>query len=197
MRVIYKKYLPKEEIPVYDYARNRKLVKYYTRETMAAVVSVACLFEGRAPDPCMPFFYSSGETEMIDLYRGIGDRITSVEKDFRSTWFVENVAVLISPLERFKTMRNTTACLVAIENGLKGDNGVLLASASGLLYSAMFTETEGTVLIGAGKVYADGTVECGFAEGLPAEFATHPLLDSPGDAIEIFQPSKSPAVWPS
>jgi hypothetical protein len=120
-----------------------------------------------------------------------------VEKDFRSTWFVENVAVLISPLERFKTMRNTTACLVAIENGLKGDNGVLLASASGLLYSAMFTETEGTVLIGAGKLYADGTVECGFAEGLPAEFATHPLLDSPGDAIEIFQPSKSPAVWPS
>jgi hypothetical protein len=61
----------------------------------------------------------------------------------------------------------------------------------------MFTETEGTVLIGAGKLYADGTVECGFAEGLPAEFATHPLLDSSGDAIEIFQPSKSAAVWPS
>ncbi len=197
MRLIYKKYLPNEEIPVYDYARNRKLVKYYTRETMAAVVSVACLFEGSTPDPCMPFFYSSGETEIIDFYRGIGDKIISEEKDFSSIWFVENVCKLISPLERFKTMRNTTACLVAIENGLKGDNGVLLTSATGLLYSAMFTETEGSVLIGAGKLYADGTVECGFAEGFPAEFETHPLLDTLGDAIEIFQPSKSTAVWPS
>src|SRR5690554_8068131 len=104
MRVIYKKYLPKEEIPVYDYARNRKLVKYYTRETMAAVVSVPCRFEGRGPDPCMPLLYSSGETEMIDLYRGIGDRDTSGVQDFRSTCFVENEAGLISPLERFKTL---------------------------------------------------------------------------------------------
>lgn len=197
MRLIYKKYLPNEDIPVYDYAQNRKLVKYYTRETMAAIVSVACLFEGTTPDPCMPFFYSSGETEIVDFYRGIGEKFINEEKDFSSNWFVENVSQLISPLERFKTMRNTTACLVAIENGLKGDNGVLLTSASGLLYSGMLAETEGSVLIGAGKLYADGTVECGFAEGLPAEFAAHPLLDTLCDAIEIFQPSKSTAVWQS
>lgn len=196
MRVIYKKYLPEEEIPVYDYVRNRKLVKYYTRETMAAVVATACLFDGHTPDSDMPFFYSSGETEMVHFYRDMGD-IIGGEESFRSIWFVEKMSVLISPLERFKTMRNTTACLVAIENGLKGDNAVLLASASGLLYSAMLTETEGPVLIGAGKIYLDGTVECGFAEGFPAEFATHPLLDSPDDAIGIFQFLQSVEKWPS
>ena len=180
---------------MYEYARNRKLVKYYTRETMAAVVAVARLFEGTAPDADMPFFYSSGETEIVDFYRDIGEKFVNEENDFSSLWFVEEVSRSISPLERFKTMRNTTTCLVAIENGLKGDNGVFLTSASGLLYSALLTETEGTVLIGAGKLHADGTVECGFAEGLPAEFMGHPLLDTMSDAIEIFKPSKSRDVW--
>jgi len=187
MRVIHRIYLPNEEIPVYDFAKNRKLVKYYTRETMAAVVAVSQLFEGREIPSDMPFYYSTEETEMLDFYKNICSQYAHIKDEFSSLGFIENVVPTISPLQQFKMMRNTTSCFVSIENGLKGDNAVLLSSASGLLYMAMFAETNGSVLIGAGKLYADGTAECGFAELMSDEIANHPMLNSTDDAITLFR----------
>src|SRR5690554_4193681 len=69
MRIIYKKYLPKEDIPVYDFVRKRKLVKYYTRETMAAVVCTGLLLKGQEVSEETPFFFSNSESEMMDYYR--------------------------------------------------------------------------------------------------------------------------------
>lgn len=187
MRVIHRIYLPNEEIPVYDFAKNRKLVKYYTRETMAAVVAVSQLFEGREIPSDMPFYYSTEETEMLDFYRDICSQYAYIKDEFSSLGFIENVVPTISPLQQFKMMRNTTSCFVSIENGLKGDNAVLLSSASGLLYMAMLAETNGSVLIGAGKLYSDGTAECGFAEVMSDEIANHPMLNSTDDAITLFR----------
>jgi hypothetical protein len=187
MRVIHRVYLPNEDIPVYNFAKNRKLVKYYTRETMAAVVAVSQLFEGQSIPSDMPFYYSTGETEMLDFYQGICIQYAQIKDEFSSLGFIENIVPTISPLQQFKMMRNTTSCFVSIENGLKGDNAVLLSSASGLLYLATLAETEGPVLIGAGKLYADGTVECGFAEVMPCEIACHPMLNSLDDAIDLFR----------
>jgi len=187
MKVIYHIYLPDEDIPVYDFVKNRKLVKYYTRETMAAVVAVSQLLEGEETNQDMPFFYSTGETEMMDLYRNICSQYELANNEFSSRGFIENIVPKISPLQQFKVMRNTTSCFVSIENGLKGDNAVLLSSASGLLYMAMFAEKEDPVLIGAGKLYADGTVECGFAKVFPTEITNHPMLNSTDDAILLFK----------
>jgi hypothetical protein len=187
MRVIHSIYLPNEDIPVHDFAKNRKLVKYYTRETMAAVVAVSQLFEGREIPSDMPFYYSTEETEMLDFYRNICSQYTHIKDEFSSRGFIENVVPTISPLQQFKMMRNTTSCFVSIENGIKGDNTVLLSSASGLLYMAIFAETKGPILIGAGKLYADGTAECGFAEVMSDEIASHPMLNSTDDAITLFR----------
>lgn len=189
MRVIYTKYLSGEDIPVYDFAKKRKLVKYYTRETMAAIVAVSKLYEGLTVGQDMPFFYSTGEVEMLQFYRSIATQYATVQSEFSSLGFIEHILPTISPLEQFKMMRNMTACFVSIENGLKGDNAVLLSSASGLLYSALFAQTDGPVLIGTGKQYADGTVECGFAEIFRSEIENHPMLNSSGDAITLFKNS--------
>jgi hypothetical protein len=187
MNAIYRIYLPGDEIPVYDHVKNRKLVKYYTRETMAAVVTLAQFLEGKTVPSDRPFFYSSGETETLDFYREICNRYAGVKDKFSSKGFIDNIVPTISPLQQFKMMRNSTFCFLSIEHGLKGDNALFLASASGLLYSAILAETEGPVLIGAGKQHADGTVECGFAEVVPGELVKHPLLGSDDDALAIFK----------
>jgi hypothetical protein len=187
MQLIHQVYLPDQPIPVYDHVKNRKLVKYYTRETMAAVVTLSRFLKGREIIPDMPFFYSTGETEYMDFYRETCIRYAETGKDFSSTHFIKYIVPGISPLQQFKMMRNTTACFLSIENGLKGDNAVLLASASGLLYTAMLAETEGPVLIGAGKLYSDGTAECGFAELWPREAENHPMLGSQEDALSLFR----------
>ena len=65
MRVIYRKYLPGEDIPAADYFSRRKLVKYFSRETMAAVVCIGELLKGEVPSPETPFFFSSLQKEKV------------------------------------------------------------------------------------------------------------------------------------
>ena len=127
---------------------------------------------------------------MIDLYRGLVTGLPAW-KGFRSTSFVENVAADLSA----GTVQNDAQhhrLFSGHRKRIERDNGVLLASASVTLFGNL-TETEGTVLIGAENCMLTNG-ECGFAEGLPAEFATHPLLTA-RSAIEIF--NQITAVWPS
>ena len=187
MNVLFRTYLPDEDIPVYEYVKNRKLVKYYTRETMAAVVLASQLLDGQTFPSDMPFFYSTSENEMLDFYRDICIQYDSITDEFSSLGFIENIVPRISPLQQFKMMRNTTSCFVSIEKALKGDNAVLLSSASGLINLALFAETDGPVLIGAGKLHADGTVECGFALIQSNELANHPMQNSTDDAIILLK----------
>ena len=190
MKTVYKSYSPSDDIPVYDVVVHRKLVKYYTRETMAAVVAAHELLAEVAVENDMPFFYSSGETAFMEFYTTACKTYSERNCVFATDRFIEDVVPTISPLSQFKMMRNMTHCFVAMEHGLKGDNAALLYSASGLLYSARMCGYNGLVLMGAGKLYADGAVECGVALVHPSELENHPLLGSTAEAISFFQSSK-------
>lgn len=188
MRVLYQKYLPGDDIPVHNYISNKKLIKYYTRETMAAAVVMGELIKDTSLRPETALFYASDETDIPPTCRIVAEIALNRVDPSDIEMLVNQFPQFCSPLERFKMMRNTTICLLAIEHGITGDNSLLLSSASGLLYSALLSDCEGEVIVGAGKLYSDGTVESGFAIGNAAEFANHPLLNSSAEAIEIFRP---------
>ena len=46
MKTVYLHFPPDGQIPALPCIRKRKLVKYYTRETLAAVLAVSQLLEG-------------------------------------------------------------------------------------------------------------------------------------------------------
>ena len=62
-----------------------------------------------------------------------------------------------------------------------------MGSASGLLVPAMLSEGRGDILIGAGKLHADGTAEGGFALVTAHELKDCPMLESDGEAICFFR----------
>lgn len=171
MEVIYNIYQPDDEIPVHAFTRHQKLVKYYTRETMAAIVTLGQWIERGINLPHnISFFYSSGETEMISDYTKAFDVLLQMEGRFSPVRYIEEVLPCISPVTQFKMMRNMTHCLVAIEYGLKGDNATFLcASATDLLHMALLADKHLPVLIGEGRLALNGLVEIGFALLQPSE----------------------------
>ena len=187
MRVIYRKYLPGEDIPAADYFSRRKLVKYFSRETMAAVVCIGELLKGEVPSPETPFFFSCGETEMMDIYKEACMVFDKGELKFDSSMFLERAITVISPLSHFKMMRNMAHCFISIEYGLKGDNAAVMGSVSGLLVPAMLSSGDGEILIGAGKLHANGTAEAGFALVRAEELKNHSMLESDSEAICFFR----------
>lgn len=181
MEFIYRAFDKEEDIPVASVLSRRKLVKYFNRETMAAVLVASEFLKGRNVPSEIPFYYASAEMENLDGIRNIEPYLSGDKFD------VPKILPAVSTLDAFKTMRNMVSCFVAIENGLKGDNNSIIDSASALLYCAVTAPTDGPVLIGAGKLHADGSVECGFATGFPSEWEGHPLLGTGECAIEIFR----------
>jgi len=187
MRISYVTYLPDQEIPVYDFVVQRKLVKYYTRETMAAMAAMAALYPDRKRDEDTPFFYATGELEMMAFYIEACQKMAGRHTRFSPELFLKELVPQISPLTQFKQMRNMTQCFVSIEYGLRGDNAALLRSGSGMLYEAMLCPGNRPVLIGAGRLYADNRVEVGFAEVLPSELEGHPLLGKDFEPVDFFR----------
>ena len=64
MKAQYLRFAPDEEIPALACIRKRKLVKYYTRETLAAVLAVSRLLDGQPADTRTPFYYASADTRL-------------------------------------------------------------------------------------------------------------------------------------
>ena len=60
MKICFVSYTADETIPVAKYLRNRKLRKYFSRETSVAVVCAAQLLEGESLPPNTPFYYAVG-----------------------------------------------------------------------------------------------------------------------------------------
>ncbi len=189
VKVIYKKYHAGQDIPVFDHVSKRKLTKYYTRETMAAAVALGELYGEQRPSADTPFFYSTGELEFMDYFREVCNNFSEDEQQmpFSGAYFIEKVMPRLSPLSQFKIMRNMPHCLIALEYGLKGENALFLDSLQGLLYSAKMCEYDGPLLIGAGKLYADGGAESGFAEILPGELDDLPLTSPEDDPLAFFK----------
>lgn len=188
MKIVLDAYAPGERIPVQAHLRNRKLAKYFNRETAAAVVAAARLLNGLSFDCRLPFYYETG----VMAYEDLGlDLIADASRDdqgcFSQPRFIENGVRAVPPLTQFKALYNMPLSFVAIEHGLTGENAVIYASARGLLLQALQAPVSTGILIGCGKVFADGGVEAGFALVDKQDIEQSPFLNHPGEAIEIFR----------
>jgi hypothetical protein len=187
MKIVYNHYAPDEIIPVNDYVRNRKLVKYFSRETRAAIVAAARLLRDMTIDPVMPFYYETGVIEDEDLgLEHIAKASCDESGKFSQKNFVENGVKAVPPLTQFKALYNMPLSFVAIEHGLKGDNSVIYASAGGLLTQALHAPAD-KILLGCGKIFDDKSVASGFALVDKVEIKDSPFLASRLEAFEIFK----------
>ncbi len=175
-------------IPVGKYLRNKKLRKYFSRETAAAIVCAGKILDGIELAPDTPFYYATGLIEYEDygLQHIVEDSTDSAGK-FSEKLFFERGFSRISPLNQFKVLQNMPLCFVSVEHHLHGDNAVVYSSAAGLLQHALYAPGDELILIGAGKVDQDGKTESGFAFIEKGEIAGSPFLSFTGAAIEIFR----------
>ncbi len=188
MVVVYNLYKKDDLISINDFVKNKKLTKYYNRETMAAMLTVGQLMKQISYSSETPIYYSTGivEHEEYELDK-IAALSANEHQQFDTHLFIEKGMSAISPLTQFKVLYNMTLCFISIEHGLKGENAAMYSSASGLLISALFASTNQSRIIGAGKMHADATVESGFAFISKNEIESLPYLSSGVDAIEIFR----------
>jgi len=185
---VFNSFAPFETIPVNDYIKNRKLAKYYNRETQAALVTAGMLFKENMPEKNTPIFYATGivEREEYDLNK-IAHHSLDESGHFSNRFFIGKGMLQISPLTQFKVLYNMTLCFISIEHGLQGDNAAIYSSAQGLVMNAMYSTYADKVIIGAGKVYANGIVESGFARVSKKELEGMAGVDFEMEAIELFK----------
>lgn len=184
MTSIYRRFSPEEDIPVAQRLKKRKLLKYYSREAMAAVLAAGEFLEGKSLPPHLPFYYASAYVENLEFLKEVFDKLNAYPDHI---FDAQRFLLSTPPPVNFKMMRNMVPCFVSIENNLTGDNNFIVDSASALLYAALTAPGEGPVLMGAGYLHADDSVEAGFALVNPSELAGHPLLGSDAPAIELFR----------
>lgn len=188
MRVAFNSYSLEEEIPVRSYLKKRKLVKYFNRETAAAIVCLGQLLKGETLAPDTPFYYAKGLVEYEDI--GLGKLVEASSDDsgrFSQENFVSRGMSSISPLTQFKVLYNMPLSFVAIEHNLTGDNSVIYSSADGLLLQALHGPPGVPILLGADRVYKDGMVATGFALAKKEEIQKKKFPQPAGEAIEIFR----------
>jgi len=188
MKVTFDSYEPGEEIPVLQYLKNRKLRKYFNRETEAALVGVGKLTRKIELRPDTPFYYATGVMEYEDYgLEGIVRNSINERGDFSQELFIGEAIPRVSPLNLFKVLQNMPLSFVAIEHNLIGDNAVIYTSASGLLLLALHSRFDMPILLGASKTYKDGTVEAGFAYVLKEEIENSPFLYGTEEAVDMFR----------
>ncbi len=190
MTAVFVSFRGDEEVPVLPFLKNRKLVKYLNRETMAAIVAVGRLSGSVPLPPDIPFYYATGMLEYEDYgLREIVAASGDAAGRFSPRRFVEEGIRAVSPLNQFKVLQNMPLSFASINFGLKGDNAVIYSSAGALLRQALCAPGDGPVLIGAGKAHRDGRVESGAAVVPRERIAASPWTESGAEAIEIFRPA--------
>lgn len=188
MKTVFEQYRLEDEIPVRNYLKKKKLAKYFNRESAAAIVCAGKLLDGRQLPSSTPFYYARGVVEFEDYgLEKIVASCSDANGKFSQERFAKDGISRISPLTQFKILYNMSACFVSIENNLTGDNAVIYASAEGLLACALTARNAEEILLGAGKVYSNGTVAAGFALVSKDEAASSSFLRSQEEAIEIFR----------
>ncbi len=188
MKAVFLTYRLHEEIPVTASIKKKKMVKYFNRETAAAMVCAAKLLEGEAVPASTPLYYCKGLVEYEDF--GLPE-MTAASRNNDSRYDPELFATKgmssISPLTQFKILYNMPLCFLSIEHGFTGDNAVIYNDVNGLLLQAQGADTDKPIIIGAGRVYKDGTVASGFAYGEKKEFSEIPEAACGKDAVELFK----------
>ena len=74
MKTVYLHFPPDGQIPALPCIRKRKLVKYYTRETLAAVLAVSQLLDGEPLPASTPFYYASADCENFVCFREVFEK---------------------------------------------------------------------------------------------------------------------------
>ncbi len=164
------------------------MAKYFNREASSAMVSAGKLLRDIKVTSETPIYYATGIVEYEDY--GLNNIVINCSDEngnFSQKLFIEKSLPSISPLSQFKVLYNMPLCFISIEYNLKGDNAVIYSSAFGLLTQALYAPVEEPIIIGAGKTYADGKVETGFALISKKHILNSPFLHSSADAIEIFR----------
>ncbi len=164
MKFIFEVYDSNQEILVKEYLMNKKLSKYFNRETAAAIVCFGKFKNQIIVPDNIPFYYSLGSFEYEDY--GLEDISNfSIDKNsvFSNESFINDALPRISPLNQFKVLQNMPLSFISIVYKLTGDNAVVYDSALSLLLQALYSNPENEMLIGASKIYMDGKVEVGFA----------------------------------
>ena len=84
MKVVFESYQFTDEIPVFEYLKNRKLNKYFSRETAAAIVTCGKLLKGQEIDPEIPVYYATGVVEFEDY--GLAKIVTACSDKNNRYW---------------------------------------------------------------------------------------------------------------
>jgi hypothetical protein len=177
-----------DAIPVHDYLKDRKLAKYFSRETAAAIVCLGRLLKDVEVPSRIPVYYATGITEYEDYgLPGIAKNSTDATGRFSPELFIRKGFADVPPITQFKLLCNMPLCFISLNYGLCGDNAVVYSAASALLRQALFAPIESPILLGAGKAYADGCVEAGFAVASKEEISSSPFISASVEAVEIFR----------
>lgn len=188
MILIHEKFAPGQEIPVGPCLRNRKLIKYFNRETSAFLLAMHRMsqqFPNGLPAN-LPFYYSTGKVESEDygletVYKASIDE----QHRFQVKGFVEDGMAKISPLTQFKVLYNMPLCFASIEHKMTGDNAVLYGDVRGL-FTQCLCSNSAQVILGAGKSFADGSVQAGCAVATLEELMSSSWRNSTKEAIHFF-----------
>jgi hypothetical protein len=177
-----------ETIPVFDYLKDRKLAKYFSRETAAAIVCLGKLLKDVEIPSGIPVYYATGITEHEDYgLPGIVRNSTDSTGKFSPQLFIRKGFAEVPPITQFQLLCNMPLCFISLNYGLTGDNAVIYSAASALLCQALSAPVESPILLGAGKSHADGSVEAGFAVASKDEISSSQFLSSSVEAVEIFR----------
>ena len=188
MNAAFVTFAPGDAIPVLDYLKDRKLAKYFSRETAAAIVCLGRLLKDVDIPSKIPVYYATGITEHEDYgLPSIAKNSTDSTGRFSQELFIRNGFAKVPPITQFKLLCNMPLCFISLNYGLSGDNAVIYSAASALLSQALFAPVESPILLGAGKAHADGCVEAGFAVASKEEISSSPFLSTSVEAVEIFR----------
>jgi len=177
-----------EKIPVSHHLKNRKLQKYFNRETSVAIVCSSMLLKDNGIPANTPFYYAAGllRFEEYGLPKLTNNSLTD-EGKFSQQLFIDIGVAGISPLTSFKFLPNMTLAFISIEQQLTGDNAVVYVSADSLLNYTRLAPTDGPILIGAGKVDVEGNAASGFALVTKEELALLPPVEPDMEALTLLQ----------
>ena len=81
MKTQYLRFAPDEEIPALACIRKRKLVKYYTRETLAAVLAVSRLLDGQPADTSSKLHRGADVIDAVAFARPVDARLQALPGD--------------------------------------------------------------------------------------------------------------------
>lgn len=188
MNAAFSKFALGETIPVFDYLKDRKLAKYFSRETAAAIVCLGKLLADVEIPSGIPVYYATGIAEYEEYgLPGIARTSTDSTGRFSPELFIRKGFAEVPPITQFKLLCNMPLCFISLNYGLNGDNAVIYSAASALLCQALSAPVEFPILLGAGKSRADGSVESGFAVASKDEISSSQFLSSSVEAVEIFR----------